>query len=463
MLHCLNGGNNRTGTSLPFAGGCTINGSFFRTCFCRNPQTKKPYRKGECPKSKRPGHAQWYGRYSAPSLDGKRNQPRVGPFRTRAEAEAAVRSEILRTSLGGLPCAYKVTVAEYFQDWLVRNKPRMVKTSFEDYERIINHLLIPALGELKLVKVLPPHLQALYLVLGAQNIVANDLVPAITERLAPTRIHRGARKLRGTWQYPLSAKRIHKVNAVISSVLTDACEKGVIVNNPATYTGLPPVVKERPMVWTQARVDAWRETGHKPAKVMVWTTEQCVAFLRHLAEEGERYFALYQLAMSRGPRCGELLGLRWPDVDLNAPGSVTIQGTKTERSRRTIHLGQANVVALRHWRHVQQREREQSGVLWTHSGLVFTDPWGKRVSRYTLRERFLHLADEAGLPPIRFHDLRHCAASLTLATGAQMKIISETLGHSSYAFTADVYTNVMPYDDHQAAEAVCTLLGREPA
>ncbi|GAA1464146.1 site-specific integrase [Nocardiopsis exhalans] len=432
-------------------------------CFCQNPTTKRPYRKGECPKSKRPGHAQWYGRYDAPSAGGQRRQPRVGPFRTRAEAEAAVRAEILRTSLGGLPCAYKVTVAEYFQDWLVRNKPRLVKTSFEDYERIINNLLVPVWGDLKLVKLLPPHLQALYRVLGSQNTAANDLVPTVTERLAPTRTNRGARKLKGTWQYPLSAKRICKVHAVISSVLTEACERGLLVNNPATYTGLPPLARKPPLVWTQARVDAWRESGEKPAQVMVWTTEQCVAFLRHLAEVGERYFALYLLAMSRGPRCGELLGLRWPDVDLNAPGSFTIQGTKTERSYRTIHLGQANVVALRQWRHAQQRERERSGLLWTHSGLVFTDRWGKRISRHTLRERFIHLTDEAGLPPIRFHDLRHCAASLTLSAGADMKIISETLGHSSYAFTADFYTNMMPDDDLQAAEAVFALLGHTPA
>ena len=166
--------------------------------------------------------------------------------------------------------------------------------------------------------------------------------------------------------------------------------------------------------------------------------------------------------MTRGPRRGELLRLRWPDVDLNEPGSFTIRGTKTPRSRRTIHLGQANVVALGQWRHAQRRERERIGLLWTHSGLVFTDPWGKRISRHTLRERFIHLADEAGLPPLRFHDLRHCAASLTLSAGADMKIISETLGHSSYAFTADFYTNMMPYDDLQAAEAVFALLGHTP-
>lgn len=398
-----------------------------------------------------------------PGTGGKRRQPRVGPFRTRAEAEAAVRSEILRTSLGGLPCAYKVTVAEYCQEWLVRNRPRLAKTSFEDYERIIDNLLVPAWGDLKLVKLLPPHLQALYRVLGSQSMAVNDLVLSVTERLAPARTHHGARKLKGTWQYPLSAKRIRKVHAVISSILTDARKRGLLVNNPATYTGLPAVVKEPPLVWTQARVEAWRESGQKPAKVMVWTPEQCVAFLQYMVEVRERDFALYLLAMTRGPRCGELLRLRWPDVDLNEPGSFTTRGTKTPRSRRTIHLGQANTVALGQWRHAQRRERERSGLLWTHSGLVFTDPWGKRISRHTLRERFIHLADEAGLPPLRFHDLRHCAASLALASGADLKIISETLGHSSYAFTADFYTNVMPYDDRQAAEAILALLGRTSA
>src|SRR5699024_11979590 len=89
------------------------------------------------------------------------------------------------------------------------------------------------------------------------------------------------------------------------------------------------------------------------------------------------------------PRCGELLRLRWPDIDLTAPGSFTIQGTKTERSHRTIHLGQANVVALGHWRHAQQRESEKSGVMWTHSGMVFTELWGKRISRHSLQEHFI--------------------------------------------------------------------------
>ncbi|WP_017615281.1 tyrosine-type recombinase/integrase [Nocardiopsis salina] len=432
-------------------------------CFCKNPETKKPYRKGACPKYKKPGHAQWYGRYDAPSTGGKRRQPRIGPFRTRAEAEAAVRAEILRTSLGGMPCAYKVTVNEYVQDWLVRNKPRLAPTSFEDYERIINNLLVPALGHLQLVKLLPHHLRALYRVLGSQSVVANELVPTVTERLAPARAHHGARKLKGTWQYPLSAKRIHKVHAVISSVLTEACDRGLLVNNPATHAGLPAVVKEPPLVWTQARIEAWRETGEKPAKVMVWTPEQCASFLRHLAATRERYVALYQLAMTRGLRSGELLNLRWTDIDLTAPGSFTIRGTKTPRSRRTIHLGQANVVALGHWRRSQRRERDNSALPWTHSGLVFTDQCGRQVSRHTLRERFIHLTGEAGLPPIRFHDLRHCAASLALASGIDLKIISETLGHSSHSFTADFYTNVMPHNDRQAAEAVFALLDHTPA
>src|SRR5699024_12309780 len=123
-------------------------------------------------------------------------------------------------------------------------------TSFSYYTLIITHLLIPALGELKLAKVLPLHLQALYLVLGAQNIAANDLVPAITERLSPTRTHHGASELQGTWQYPLSAQRIRKVHAVISSVLTDACGKGVVADNDATHTGLGPMREEPPLVWT---------------------------------------------------------------------------------------------------------------------------------------------------------------------------------------------------------------------
>src|SRR5699024_12662364 len=114
----------------------------------------------------------------------------------------------------------------------------------------------------------------------------------ITERLSPTRTHHGARKLQGTWQYPLSAQRIRKVHAVISSGRTDACEKGVIVNNPATHTGLPPMRKEPPLLWTPARGDAWQETGRQPAKVMGWSTEQCAAGLRGPGEPAEAYSGL---------------------------------------------------------------------------------------------------------------------------------------------------------------------------
>ena len=131
---------------------------------------------------------------------------------------------------------------------------------------------------------------------------------------------------------------------------------------------------------------------------------------------------------------------------------------KTDASVRTIALDTDTAQVLRVHRQQQLQERLAMGEAWTDSGFVFTQPDGSHLHPQHVSDQFLWLAYLAGLPPIRLHDLRHGAASLMLAAGAEMKVVQETLGHTSSAFTADTYTSIYPQVATAAAEKTAALL-----
>lgn len=155
-----------------------------------------------------------------------------------------------------------------------------------------------------------------------------------------------------------------------------------------------------------------------------------------------------------------MLNLKWSDLILEGSGMVTIHGTKTPRSQRTISLGRKNVELLNRWRKTQQCEREKSGKKWMQNDYVFIADGGKRMTRQQLWSKLVERAQKADLPPIRAYDIRHCAASFSLSAGTDLKVISEMLGHRNYKFTADTYVHVMPKHDEVAAEAVTKVIPR---
>lgn len=179
--------------------------------------------------------------------------------------------------------------------------------------------------------------------------------------------------------------------------------------NPAKAIG-GKVRKVRPLLWTPPRTERWRLTGPRPAPVMVWTREQCETFLDAIS--GHRMYALYHLAACWGLRRGELAGLQWPDVDL-AGRRIAIRGdVKSEDSNRTIPIDAGTAEVLETWRNRQMFEALEAGGAWTDTGHVFTREDGQPLRRGWISERFGTLAARAGLPPVRFHDLRHGSASL---------------------------------------------------
>jgi integrase len=191
------------------------------------------------------------------------------------------------------------------------------------------------------------------------------------------------------------------------------------------------------------------------------------------AASEDRLRALYVLAVTCGLRFGELLGLRWEDIDLGAgrltvnhqlqrgqDGEPTLTAPKTARSRRTMKLSRAATDALRKHRVCQLKDRVQYADIWQDQGLVFATEIGTPLSESNVRNRSFHpILEKAGLPRIRFHDLRHTCATLLLAQGVHPKLVQEQLGHSKIGTTLDTYSHIVPSMMDQVAVAMDSIFG----
>ena len=257
-----------------------------------------------------------------------------------------------------------------------------------------------------------------------------------------------------------------------------------------------------PLMWTAEWVLLWQVTGKVPAKVMVWTAAQCGNFLDFAEATGERLYPLFHLDAYYGPRRGELVGLERSDLSVDnrrlhirqAQADDELDDPKSENSDRQIVFDKATAQVLTAWQERQRFERRSWGPGYADSGRVFTYEDGRPlrpghvstrfdllIDRYTtIRRRYyeeerteewiarrhrvpveaVRIALAAPLPPIRFHDLRHGAATMLRAAKVEIKVISEILGHSSTSFTDDVYTVVAEELAEQAAQAAAAFVPR---
>jgi integrase len=235
--------------------------------------------------------------------------------------------------------------------------------------------------------------------------------------------------------------------AVLSSALTAAVKRRLVTWNVCTQLDLP---------------------TERPERRPVWDAAELSRFLVHV--EHDRHAALWRLYAIVGLRRGEVLALRWANVDLDA-GSLRVEetlgevdgklvrgGPKTTSGKRTISLDTLTVAQLRATREHQDLERAALGDAYQDADLVFCREDGACIWPGTVTKRFGALAAEAGLPSIRLHDLRHSAASVALASGVDLKTVSSRLGHSSIVITADLYAHVLPATDRAAAEKVAEMV-----
>jgi integrase len=313
-------------------------------------------------------------------------------------------------------------------------------STLRSYQHHVDAHLIPHLGRLQLSELTGRHVAAMF------------------RTLAATDTGRGRPPTPGT---------LHRIRATLRAALNAAIRDDLRSDIPARHVELPGPRRPHAEVWTNQQITAWRAQGQRPI-VAVWTAQQLAAFLTTVADD--RLYPMWWLIALRGLRRGEAAGLRWCDLDLNA-GTITIaqqriaygrivqvSPPKTAASRRTIALDHATGRLLREHRYRQEAERDAAGDRWQDSGYVFTTPDGSPLHPDWLTRRFRRLVTLSGLPPVRLHDLRHGAASLALAAGADLKTVQALLGHASIVLTADTYTSVLPELLANAAEATARLV-----
>lgn len=247
----------------------------------------------------------------------------------------------------------------------------------------------------------------------------------------------------------LSVKTVRNVHGLLTRAFKDAVRWGRLQRNPC---------------------DAADPPRGKGPEMKVWTSDELRNFTASTSQH--RLAAIWALLATTGMRRGEVLGLRWSDVNLDA-GTLTIRSTrirfgtttatsapKTARGNRTIALGSKSCAALRAWKRAQASERLACGPAWQDvEGLVVTNADGSPPNPEAFSNLFHKLARNAGLPPIRLHDVRHSYATAALAAGVPVKVVSQRIGHADVGVTLAVYAHVLPGDDEDAAAKADALLG----
>ena len=437
-----------------------MKGSTFKRCPCGTVRDAQGNRIN-CQKK----HGTWYYAHELPpGPDGRRRQSRVGGFATEREAREALNEVLSQIQRGTYRFRTKQTVGEYLHRWL-DGKANLRATTRRSYTETIRLYLEPGIGHIQLTDLRPEDVEALFEAMRQVGRPEAEKKPSPTlRRLLEARQSKAGK--------PMSDARIKRVHATLMSALNTAVKRQLITYNPAKHVEVRQGRRPKAVVWTDEQIASWKRTGIRPA-VAVWTAKQTGQFLD--AASSERLYPLFHVIAYRGLRRGEAVGLRWEDVDLDRAQmrirqqvvqlgwETQIGEPKSASGARPVSLDANTVQVLREWRAEQQRERQAMGDAWHNTGFVFTDIDGAGLHPDVATDTFQRIARGAGLPPIRLHDLRHTSASLALAAGVPMKVVSELLGHSSTVITADTYTSVLPEVATAAAEAVFQIIPRGSA
>ena len=415
--------------------------------------------KGEGSVTRRPGGL-WMAQADLGWRDGKRRRKTVYG-RTKREVQDKLREALHRAAHGEAPLPERETVAEYLKRWLDDKRPELRVRTYESYEQVVRNHLTPGLGRLRLA------------------------------RLGPRDVSVWLRRLE---KQGVSARTRRYARSVLRSALNQALRWELVSRNAAALTAPP---------------------RYRPREIQPLTPAQARTLLE--AVRGHRLAALVSVGLGLGLRLGEALGLRWNDVDsdsgklsvrqiveraggdaaarkvltakrrrllaelaateganarrrINAAlddvrrrlasvgTSVRFAEPKTARSRRTIMIPELVASALREHRQRQIEERLAAGARWRDSGLVFTTSIGTPLDGRNVNRLFKGILRDARLPAIRYHDLRHTAATLLLAQGVDPRTIMETLGHSQISLTLNTYAHVVPALQQDAAAKIDAIL-----
>lgn len=410
-----------------------MSADIYRRCGCRSAAGKQypalpasaaaDQKARACPKMSDATHGTW-GYYVAGGIDpatGRRRQVRKTGFATKKAAQVARNEVAGKLDKGTYRQPVKQTYADYLDVWFARRQTTgdgLKETTVDNYARYIKADIQPsALGRTQLTEIRRYHV--------------NEFVDALTAA------GRGATTVR-------------RIAAVLQGSLRDATQDNLIDSNPAAGIRLPKVEKKE----------------FEP-----WSPEQVGAFLDAAATH--RLGPLFEVALFTGMRRGEILGMRWADVNLEAR-TITVRNNrtqarqrivehspKTSAGRRIVDLSEQASAALIAWQITQEAEASAWGDAYQRTGYVFTYEDGTPLKPQYVTRLFDKIRLAAGLPKMTFHGQRHESASLLLAAGTDIALVSKILGHSSIAITSDTYSHLIGSAAANAAQAAASLVPRK--
>ena len=354
------------------------------------------------------GDGRWVGSYSAGYAgDGKRRR-RVVYGESKKEVKDKLRDLENDVAAGRPVEVQRMTLAEFLDRWLASIEATVAPSTYTRYKCSIEQQIKPHLGSLRLALIAPLHVEQLY------SLLAKGEASARTRQLA---------------------------GVTLGVALRHAVRLKLIGSNPCREIAKPRV---------------------KRREMKCWDSAQIAAFLK--VAKGDRLHAMYVLALGAGLRQGELFGLAWADVDFDGcaltvqrsleelNGKLRLKEPKSGKGRR-VDLPAFVVKALQDHRAAMLAEGNIAGP-------VFCDSLGGHLRKgNVLRRSFSKLIETSKLPAIRFHDLRHSHATMLLAAGENVKVVSERLGHANIRITLDTYAHVLPTMQKGAADRLQKLLG----
>jgi integrase len=393
------------------------------------------------------GHIRKRGRKWAVVVDvgrdqsGKRKQRWYSGFDKRGEAQEKLAEIIGQLRTGTYVEPTRMTLADFLtEEWLPARKASLRPSTYESYRRNMRvHVERRDVGGKPLQGVAP---------IGKVRL--QHLTPARLNQFYGELLTNGRRDGRG-----LSPRTVRYVHTILRRALQDAVKWGKLVRNAADAAEPP------------------RPSATKPALANYWSADQLRAFLEHVRDE--RLYPMWLLFATTGMRRGEVAGLTWHDVDLDAAriavrrARVTVghavddAAPKSDRGRRNVALDRTTVAALRAWRSQQLEEELALGNGYNQNALVFTWEDGHALHPDWISKAFKRRVNSAHLPALSIHGLRHTSASLALQVGVHPKVVSERIGHSTVSLTLDTYSHAIPALQESAAELVAQLVVGEPA
>jgi len=311
--------------------------------------------------------------------------------------------------------ASQTTLDSFIRGWFISIEPSLKYNTFRQYKQIAEQHILPVLGQFKLKEIKPEHIQELY------NVMVGNGKGLRTVQLTHSVFHRA---------------------------LNDAMRLGLISRNPDGVTNPPkPIAKEM----------SFFDEG-QAQKLLI-------------AANGDPNFAIFHMAIATGMRQAELLGLKWSDlfwekmylqvqrqVTRKKGGGYEFTSPKTRSGTRRVDLGKMTIKILQEHQQSQFLKMKLAGENWQDQDLMFTSQIGTPMDRDNLRKQFKKLLRKAGLPEIRFHDLRHTAASLMLNSGVPVIVVSKRLGHARPSITLDIYGHLIPSKQQEAAALMDQIL-----